>query len=681
MVVWIRTPKRCYRILDDFSPVFYLKACQKTLFKTETMYRRMGFQVELEEDKIAPCGESVEVQKITPDGLIDPRRYASGLDFFEGYEGSEFYNVDIPLDQRYLVSHDIRPFSLVERDKGWKEIEVDGIEYSLPPLKTATLEVESKGEGFPSLDRSIESIEVNEVELDGDEEDILEGLDILLKKEDPDIILTSDGDSFLMPYLTHRAETYDMKLVLGRAPSYHMPREGESYTSYGRVLYKAPTQFLKGRIHIDVKNSFMYREAGMDGLIEVSRLSKIPVQRLSRSSPGRAVDALETELALRDGMLVPWKRNFSERFKTMKHLLRSDRGGHIFEPRVGVHGETVKLDFSSMYPSMIVNYNLSPDTIDCRCEEGHEVPRLGYRVCKRKKGLIPRAIEPLILRRRAYKLMSDGEDAYHRRAKALKWLLVTCFGYTGYRKARFSNIEVHESITAYGRETLLDAANMAMAEGFQVIHGIVDSLWLQGDIEEIPRLINNIEDKVNVPLELEGVYDWVVFLPNARGVGVPNRYYGKLNGKMEAKGLYLKRHDTPSFFKSMQKEILERLCEFDEPQGLIDIQPQVRRYVEDMKTRVKRKGVPKEKLFFEKRVTKEIDDYVHDTLTKAALVRYRDKGVRIHPGQKIRYVVINRGSKNIADKVGIPGDGIEHYDTAFYVEYLDRVVDEVLRVF
>ena len=59
------------------------------------------------------------------------------------------------------------------------------------------------------------------------------------------------------------------------------------------------------------------------------------------------------------------------------------------------------------------------------------------------------------------------EAMYDQRAKVLKWVLVTCFGYTGYRNARFGRIECHESITAYGREILLQSAEMAEARGFR----------------------------------------------------------------------------------------------------------------------------------------------------------------------------------------------------------------------
>ncbi|MGB1462657.1 MAG: hypothetical protein ACPG8Q_03900, partial [Candidatus Poseidoniaceae archaeon] len=59
-----------------------------------------------------------------------------------------------------------------------------------------------------------------------------------------------------------------------------------------------------------------------------------------------------------------------------------------------------------------------------------------------------------------------------------KWLLVTCFGYTGYRNARFGRIEAHEAICAWAREVMLEGIEAARADGWDVVHGIVDSLWI-----------------------------------------------------------------------------------------------------------------------------------------------------------------------------------------------------------
>ncbi len=119
--------------------------------------------------------------------------------------------------------------------------------------------------------------------------------------------------------------------------------------------------------------------------------------------------------------------------------------------------------FASMYPSLMVVHNLSAETVLCACCQNASVPEAGYNVCEKRRGLIPLTLEPLIERRQTLKrLLKTTEDSaqraiYEARRAAIKWMLVTAFGYTGFRNAKFGKIEAHEATTASGRETLLHA--------------------------------------------------------------------------------------------------------------------------------------------------------------------------------------------------------------------------------
>src|SRR5437879_13715460 len=95
---------------------------------------------------------------------------------------------------------------------------------------------------------------------------------------------------------------------------------------------------------------------------------------------------MQTNLAYQDGCLVVWKKNRPEDFKDAENLLRGDRGGFTFEPEVGVHEGLYELDFSSLYPSIMVKYNISAETLDCACcpADGLPVPELRYHLCTRR---------------------------------------------------------------------------------------------------------------------------------------------------------------------------------------------------------------------------------------------------------------------------------------------------------
>jgi DNA polymerase I len=87
---------------------------------------------------------------------------------------------------------------------------------------------------------------------------------------------------------------------------------------------------------------------------------------------------------------------------------------------------------------------------------------------------------------------------------------VSCFGYQGFSNAKFGRIECHEAINAFAREILFDAKEILEANGWRVVHGIVDSLWVSraDDVDDADRsglqeLAGRITDEVGIPLECE----------------------------------------------------------------------------------------------------------------------------------------------------------------------------------
>jgi len=127
----------------------------------------------------------------------------------------------------------------------------------------------------------------------------------------------------------------------------------------------------------------------------------------------------------------------------------------------------------------------------------------------------------------------------------LKWMLVTCFGYTGYRNAKFGQIQVHERITGISRELLMQIKELAEDMGFKVLQGIVDCLWVIG--EPISGYKEAVERETGILTEVDS-YDWITFLPRANGSGAYNRYFGRLDtGKMKIRGVMARKGDTPAW--------------------------------------------------------------------------------------------------------------------------------------
>ena len=210
--------------------------------------------------------------------------------------------------------------------------------------------------------------------------------------------------------------------------------------------------------------------------------------------------SMQMDRAINDGILVPWRKNEPEKAKTALQLLTVDKGGLTFQPKIGEHENVAEIDFASMYPSLMVTRNISPETVLCSCCRNDAVPEAGYNICEKRRGLIPLTLEPLVERRKLYKQLMKSADErtrviYDARRAAIKWMLVTCFGYMGYKNARMGRIEAHEAVTAWGRETLLRAKEIAEDAGFEMLHALTDSLWIEKEgitEEELSRLCEMI---------------------------------------------------------------------------------------------------------------------------------------------------------------------------------------------
>jgi DNA polymerase elongation subunit (family B) len=390
--------------------------------------REVSRRIALEDDEPKP------VLEIVPRHYRDIRNLAHILDSNGGYVDHRLFNVDLRFSQRYAIEHDIFPMGLMHYANGvWRaEEEHFALDYPLPALRKSLLDLHvDNPAGIPRMQDKLLGARVDEVEIDGDEETILKGIDTVVRSKDPDVLMTDGGDAFLMPYLAAKASELGVNLQLGRDPDRFAGRKAKSYFTYGKIVYKPGQYILRGRLHLD-RGHFAFRESDFAGLAELSRLSTLTPQEQARLTPGTAFSAMQVNQAYHDGCLVVWKKNRPEDFKDAENLLRGDRGGFTFEPEVGVHEGLYELDFSSLYPSIMVKYNISAETLDCACctTDGLPVPELRYHLCTRRVGIVGRVLKPLIERRRYYKKMKKEpgplQEVYAGRDTILKWTLVTC---------------------------------------------------------------------------------------------------------------------------------------------------------------------------------------------------------------------------------------------------------------
>jgi len=371
-------------------------------------------------------------------------------------------------------------------------------------------------------------------------------------------------------------------------------------------------------------------------------------------------------------------------------------GGRIYDPKVGFHERVIEIDFTSLYPSIMVMNNISPDTLLCTCCTGskHRVPFIGYHICEKNRGFLPRVVQPLLERRIEYKNRIKKEkktemtNQYMARKDALKWILVTCFGYTGYRNACFGRIECHEAITAYGREILVKTAEIAQENKYRVLHGIVDSLWLQGSGN--PKdVCKKIQAAIHIPIEVDGIYRWIVFLPRrSQTTGALNRYYGCLeNGDIKIRGLEIRQGNIPPLVKAMQKDILAVFSQAKDLQEFRKLIPKAITILKGYVEKIQEGTCIEKDLVFTSRVSRPVSTYRHHTNNVACLLQLQDNGITVKPGQYVQYVITDATAKKYQRKVKVwrdsrkKGEEGYRYDKEAYIRYLLRGGESLLLPF
>ena len=580
----------------------------------------------------------------------------------------QIHNCDLRGDRDYFFSHDIFPLALVDvraEKTGLSYILLDSAksaDYAVPEMRVLKLKVEIAKKGkIANFKDPIGTIQTTQDEKErcidsGSEAEKLLQLAKNVKELDPDIIITLGGDSYLFPYLTQRATVNNVlgDFILSRdaTPFVSTKPSGKTFFSYGRTFYRAQVIRLHGRIHVDETNTFILSEAGFEGLIEIARTCRVPLHTAARSSIGSSMSSLQFYQAIKDDVLIPRNKSIPEAFKTAYELLVGDRGGFVFEPRVGAHDFVGEVDFSSMYPVLMANNNISAETVLCKCcpDSSLRIPELNYHICTRRTGIVPKTLRLIVDKRLIYKHMKSEaktpelREIYDKRQIALKWILVTCFGYLGYRNAKFGTIDGHIGVCAFGRETLLKAAHISEKHGFAVVHGIVDSLWLKksdATVEEYNTLCNVITEQVGVPITFEGRYKWIAFLPSKTHprIGVLNRYYGVMeNNKIKVRGLEVRRRDTPRFIFDAQTEMIRTLASANNTAELHNKIPQALDIVKEYRRKLLDNEVALWDLIVTKHMSKNPKHYKQHVSQVIAAEQLMKEGAEIHAGNNIRFL-------------------------------------------
>jgi len=232
--------------------------------------------------------------------------------------------------------------------------------------------------------------------------------------------------------------------------------------------------------------------------------------------------------------------------------------------------------------------------------------------------------------------------------------------------------------------------NIALKEGYEVIYGDSDSLFVKrkGALrEDYENLAEKIRRKTGLPIRLDHHYKFLVFLRQSSNGNfeAARRYYGKLtDGSLYYRGIELRRHDTPAFMKEFQERLISILFDADSAEEILSIQlEKAIDYILETCRKIRRREVPIEKLIIRKVLRKEASKYRSKVPHVIAALQKTQKGEPVRSGDIVNLIYVNAKHKNPFRRV-ISADMIlwnQYYDKEKYVKMVLDAAKTILGVF
>jgi DNA polymerase elongation subunit (family B) len=265
-----------------------------------------------------------------------------------------------------------------------------------------------------------------------------------------------------------------------------------------------------------------------------------------------------------------------------------------------------------------------------------------------------------------------------------------CFGYQGYRNARFGRIEAHEAISAYGRDALTQTQHIVADHNLRVIAGIVDSIWIKREDDSVPidsvtisQLREQIEQQVRLPIEHAADYHWIVFLPRRHdpAIGVLNRYYGlRKDGTFKVRGIEIRQSSAPLIVKNFQTQVLKLLANARTQNQFKQQVYRAKKLLAEYKDRLKQEAVPLSELMITIHTSRSPDEYVNKSRQAIAAKQFSHLGVSVEPGMKVDFILTDVNAQDPMRRVRIKQllRGDERYDSEEYCKLLDRAYENLI---
>jgi DNA polymerase I len=544
------------------------------------------------------------------------------------------------------------------------------------------------------------------------------------------IILTFNGDNFDLKYLYHRAlklgfQRNQIPITLGHRDArlttgvhldlfqFFKNRAVQIYAfdmKYKEFNLDSITSALIGKNKVDLNGKFIdslspyelahycFRDAQItyeltsfsDNLVMklialMMRTSRTGMDDLVRTGVSTWIKNLMYAIHRERNYLIPNPEDIAKR----KHVSSSApalikgkkyKGAIVINPKAGVYFDVTVLDFASLYPSILKEYNLSYETVRCPHPEcqSNIIPETNHWVCKKRKGVASelvglfRDFRVLWFKPKSKDNMLSKEyrSWYDVAQRALKVFVNASYGVFGAETFPFYCLPVAESTAAMARYIITSTIKKAEETGMKVLYGDTDSLFvLNPNEKQIHDLVDWAKDKLKVDLDVDKRFRYVAFSERKKN------YFGvKEGGAVEIKGLLGKKRNTPPIIQKTFQRTLEELSSVKSPEEFENAKKKVRKILKDEYTVIKARKFDIKDMAISVMLNKNPDRYTKTTPQhiKAARLLEAKMGRKVLAGDLIHYVKTYDGVQPI--ELAKPED----VDVEKYIELLRSTFDQIL---
>ncbi len=425
-------------------------------------------------------------------------------------------------------------------------------------------------------------------------------------------------------------------------------------------------------------------------IFSISRLvGEIPFD-CSRETYSQLVEQFFIRKSFEENRIIPNSPKTEE--KERRRMQLPYRGAIVIEPEKGIHKNIVVFDFRSLYPTIIVTHNISPETLNCEheeCKKENKVPSLNLHFCKKVEGFFPRYLKLLIeLRKQIKKKMKSVEKNsplytfLNNEQYSLKIIANSTYGYFAFIGARWYSRECAQATAAFGRYYITKSIELLKKEGCKVIYGDTDSVFftIPGlKPKELLKKSLEILEKVNktfpgiIELEFRGLYKTGIFVARERGATGAKKRYALLDesGNLEIRGFEVVRRDWCKLAKEIQRKVLELVLKNDVKAAMEIVRETIRK--------IKERKVRLDDLIIYEQITRPLSQYEQIGPHVKAAMKARDRGIPVVEGRVIGYIIV-KGSGSISDRAE-PAEfvSLEDYDIDYYINH--QILPASMRVF